>query len=597
MKLTTQFLLLAALIPACARAESPPKFLERELRLDGRYLNLPVKAGEPRRTLSVVIDGRVVRAFEVELAEGPADFWAFTEVTPWRGQTATLRLDPIGRIGLPEAQRVSAEHPPSPHALDAIRVDDALVDAGDLYHEPLRPQFHFTTRRGWLNDPNGLLHHAGEYHLFYQLQAFSAKSLNSDKAWGHAVSRDLVHWEELPVALYPGEYGGVWSGSTLVDHENVLGFQRGTEPAMIAFYTATGRSAMNPKAVREDDFVQDLAYSTDRGRTWTNYAGNPILGNLTPLNRDPLVFWHAPSHRWVMVLYVGSPRSNPGNHYTARVLNSENLKEWTSESVIDGFFDCPMLFELPLDGNAAEPRWVMHCANMKYEVGRFDGKKFTAETGLIDAHVGKVGESAYAPQVFRNLDDGRTVQMAWLYHEAPGARQMMTFPCELSLVTTANGPRLKWRPAAELSRLEGPVQVWRETAISPADSPGIQAHGRHLQLRGRIRVGEAGEVELSVRGVPIVYHAAARELEVRGYRLPVTAKGGVLDFRILVDETSLEIFADDGFVYLPLSVSFPPEDETIRLTAPRGSAVAEWFEVTEVKSIWPDPAGAAASPR
>src|ERR1019366_288722 len=299
-----------------------------------------------------------------------------------------------------------------PGALETLRLGDEIVDAGSLYREPMRPQFHFTTRRGWLNDTNGLLDYRGEYHLFYHLQPFSMKSLNSDKCWGHAVSRDLVHWEELPVAIYPDQNGGAWSGSTLVDEKNAAGFQTGAGPALLLFYTSTGRSAMNPKAAEPADFVQRMAYSNDRGRTWTKVGGRPLLRNVTPLNRDPMVFWHEPSKRWVMVLYVGYPISNPGNHPTAQIFNSENLKDWTYQSRLEGFFDGPVLYELPLDGNAANTRWIIHCADMKYKVGRFDGKTFTPETGLIDAHKGKIQESAYAAQIFRNMPNGRTVEMA-----------------------------------------------------------------------------------------------------------------------------------------------------------------------------------------
>ena len=418
------------------------------------------------------------------------------------------------------------------------------------------------------------------------------KSLNSDKNWGHAVSRDLVHWQELPVALRPERDGGMWSGSAEVDWHNVAGFQQGPEPAMLVFYTATGRSAMNPKPAEPGDFVQNIAYSNDRGRSWTKYAGNPILRNFTPKNRDPYVFWHEPSKKWIMLLYVGEPVSDPGNHYKTRFFSSDNLKDWAADSSVDGFFDCPVMFELPLDGNAAETRWVIHCADMKYKVGRFDGKTFTPETGLIDGHKAKISESAYTAQIFRNLDRARTVQMAWLYNQLPGFRQMMTFPCKLALVTTAEGPRLRWQPVREIEAAYGSAQTWRDVTLRPDDQTVVRARGRQLDIRTEIRVREAAEIEINVRGVPVVLHAKSKQLTVHGYALPVKLKDDVLTLRILVDELSLELFADDGLVYLPLSLPFSPQNEAVTLAVRGGNALAERIDIAEIKSIWPASASA-----
>jgi sucrose-6-phosphate hydrolase SacC (GH32 family) len=347
---------------------------------------------------------------------------------------------------------------------------------------------------------------------------------------------------------------------------------------------------MNPKAAEPSDFVQRLAYSNDRGRSWTMFAGNPVLKNITPLNRDPLVFWHAPSKRWVMVLYVGYPISNLGNEVTAQILNSENLKDWTYQSRIEGFYDCPMLYEIPLDGKAADTRWIIHCANMKYKVGRFDGKTFTPETDLIDAHKGKVGESAYASQIIRNAPDGRVLEISWLYNEQPGARQIMTFPSELSLVTTPNGPRLRWQPVHEIEQLISTPQTWHNLTLSP-ESPVTRAQGRHLEIKAEIQLGDAREVEFDLGGMPIVFHTVGKELTVRGYALPLALKENRLQLRVLLDETSLEIYADNGLVYLPLTIPPLGEHPAVTISVRGGAAQAETLEIAELKSIWPAPEG------
>ncbi|MDB6128384.1 MAG: Fructan beta-fructosidase, partial [Verrucomicrobia bacterium] len=477
---------IAALIfaPAwviCVEAKEPAS-VERAVTLDRRFLNVPVKAEAPRRTISVIVDGKIVRAFEVELAEQEADFWAFTDLDEWHGHTAMLRIEPIGRLANAESQAISRAHPLTSAAAQVLQLGDEPVDAASIYHEPLRPQFHFTTRRGWLNDPHGPIFYRGEYHLFYQLQPFSeTKPLNTDKSWGHAVSRDLVRWTEKPVALYPDEHGGNSSGSAVVDWRNSGGFQRGPDPALVLFYTcSTGRSALNPHPEGPGAYVQSIAYSNDSGQTWTKFAGNPVLETITPLNRDPQVFWHEPSKHWVMVLYVGYPISNPGNKYTAQVFNSDDLRHWTYQSRIEGFFDCPMLFELPLAGKPGDSRWIIHCANMKYKVGRFDGRTFTPETELIDSHVGKTEESAYAASNAVEVPGDRHIQLAWLYKKdpAPGVRQMLTFPNEIRLVSTERGPRMKWQPIREIESLYGARKFEQDLALKADAAPRSWNAGR-----------------------------------------------------------------------------------------------------------------------
>jgi len=575
-----------------APADARP--LERGTVLQHRYLNIPVRTDAPRRTISLLVDGEIVRAFEVELADGPPDFWAFLEIGEWKGRSAILRLDPAGVLSSPEAQSASRSWPLTSDALNQVRFSDEIEESASLYREPWRPQFHFTTKRGWLNDPNGPIYAYGEYHLFYQLQPYSLKSFNGDKAWGHAVSRDFVHWTELPVALHPDRTGGVWSGSSVIDTKNLLGLQTGPEPPMLLFYTATGRSAMNPKAPAPTDFLQAIAFSNDRGLTWTRYAHNPILANVSPQNRDPQVFWHEPSRRWVMLLYVGTPYSNPGNHYQARIFTSDNLRDWTYRSAIDGLFDCPALFEVPIEGSPSETRWIAHSASMKYRVGRFDGETFVPETDFIASHQGRVGESAYAPLIFRNTNQSRPVQIGWLADlRFSGSRQAMTFPCELVLRRTSEGLRLRWSPVAALENLHGARSGWRGVRLDPARVSPIRTRGRYLDLQAQLRLDSDAECEISVRGRSLTVHAASQQITFGDYSLPIAMKDGRVQLRLLVDETSWEIFAEDGLVYLPLVVAMAPLDQNVSVTARGGAVQVDSLDVFEVKSIWPTAKGAA----
>jgi len=555
------------------------------MRVSGPYLHIPVKAGDPLRTIRLSVGDEVVRAFEVELAVGAPDYWSFTDVTVWRGQEMVVTLDPQPANRDPEIRRRSAEHPLAAGALSVIEVGEELKHAAELYREALRPQFHFSTRRGWTNDPNGMVYHEGEYHLFFQLQPFSVTSAG-DKSWGHAVSRDLVHWEERPIALYADAEGSKWSGSSVVDSRNVSGLQVGAEPPLLLFYTATGCSAHRPKAPEPDDYVQSIACSHDRGRTWETWAGNPFMHNVTPGNRDPWVFWHEPAQHWVMTLYVGQPESWSNNRNEARIYSSTNLREWCHESTVEGFFDCPILFSLPLDGDENDLRWIMHCADMKYRVGRFDGCAFTPETDLL---VGQVGECAYAPQLFNHAPDNRRIQIAWGRTTAPGMpfSQIMTFPCDLSLVATDEGPRIKWTPVAEIKQLH--TTVTRRAGVKLlAGAPLTElARTKHGDLQVVIDLGAAVEVTINVRGARIVCDVGQRRMTCGDFTAPLRLPERKWHLRVLVDRLSLEIFADGGLVYMPLGVVLPLDNDLISIEVRGGDARLDEMNCHELASIWP----------
>jgi len=250
------------------------------------------------------------------------------------------------------------------------------ASAADVYQEPFRPQFHFTPAQNWMNDPNGLVYHKGEYHLFYQHNPFG--NTWGHMSWGHAVSRDLVHWKHLPVAIREEGDEAIFSGSAVVDHRNTSGFGTRSNPPIVAIYTSA----------YPDDQEQSLAYSTDRGRTWTKYAGNPVLDDADREFRDPKVFWYEPDREWRMVVVKAVQRR-------VAIYRSSDLKAWQHLSdfgpanAVGGAWECPDLFPLKVDGNRRKTKWVMLVSlnpggiaggsGMQYFVGDFDGTRFTAD--------------------------------------------------------------------------------------------------------------------------------------------------------------------------------------------------------------------------
>ena len=251
------------------------------------------------------------------------------------------------------------------------------ASAAPLYQEPWRPQFHFTPETNWMNDPNGLVFYEGEYHLFYQFNPFGKTW--GHMSWGHAVSKDLVHWEHLPIALREENNVMIFSGSAVVDWKNTSGFGIDGKPPLVAIYT--GNHTDRP---HQD---QRIAYSNDRGRTWTNYSGNPVLDIGERDFRDPKVFWHEPTKRWVMAITLCTPRQ-------VRFYASPDLKQWTHLSdfgpagATNSWWECPDFFPLPVDGKSRKEKWVLIVnggdapnggPGCQYFIGDFDGTTFTLD--------------------------------------------------------------------------------------------------------------------------------------------------------------------------------------------------------------------------
>ncbi len=475
----------------------PPGLLtdaKREFTVEKRYLNLPIKNGAPKRVVSVVEDGRTVVRNDIELADAEPDWWAPMDVSAWKGKTLTLKVDRLREDST---------------ALSAIEQSDSIKAAGGLYKERLRGQFHFSPRRGWTNDPNGLVYFNGEYHLFFQHNPYGWGWGNMH--WGHAVSKDLVHWTELPDALAPDELGPMFSGSAVVDWGNTSGFGKPGQPPLILLYTAAG----NPT-------VQCLAHSLD-GRTFTKYSGNPIVKQITGGNRDPKVIWHVPTRKWVMTLYV-----EVNKVHTIHFLTSPNLKDWTVTSKVDGFYECPDFFELPVDGDAAKSKWVLTGASSEYMVGTFDGKTFTPETAKLPGHRGK---GFYAAQTFSDIPakDGRRIQIGWWQTETKGMpfNQSMTVPLELKLTATKEGPRLTWAPVKELESLRAKTHGGVEVTVQPdGANPLAGVKAELIDLRAEFEPGTASEVAFTVRGATVVYDAAKQEIVVNKHRAPAPLRDG-----------------------------------------------------------------------
>jgi fructan beta-fructosidase len=525
----------------------------REILLQKRYLNFPVQNGAAKRRMSLTIDGQTVREFEIELAHGVPDFWVFLDVSMFRGKRGMLR---------------AASLDPNSNGMAAIVQSDTIEGAQDLYREKHRQQFHFSSRRGWNNDSNGLVFYRGEYHLYYQHNPYGWDWGNMH--WGHAVSADLVHWRELPIALYPQKFGDwCFSGSAVVDVNNTAGFKTGTQDVIVAAYTSTGRG-------------ECIAYSNDRGRTFTDYRGNPVV---THQGRDPKVIWYGPGRHWVMAVYDEQDKSQGIAFYTSR-----NLRQWQFASRIDGFYECPELFELPVDGDRDNRKWVLHAADGDYMMGRFDGRTFVPESGK---HRWSYGNCFYASQTFNDLPqtDGRRIQIAWGRIATPGMpfNQCMLFPCELTLRTTEQGPRMFAAPVREIETLHERKDRWANETCGPESHLLGDLRGELFHIRAEVEPGDAGELGLVIRGIPLAYDTNRQELACQGKTAPLRPRGGAIRLEVLVDRTSIEIFGNGGRIYMPIAVTPAEGDKALRFYVKAGRARVRSLDVYPLRSAWQQP--------
>ncbi|MDB5103483.1 MAG: beta-fructosidase, levanase/invertase [Fibrobacteres bacterium] len=505
---------------AIGTLESPPFTLQRD------YLNFLAGGGShaDQTRVELIVDGKVV--LTASGIETESLFWVTWDIKPWTGKSARLRIvdEATGGWG-------------------HILADDfRQSDEARAFREALRPQFHFTAAKGWINDPNGMVFYDGEYHLFYQHNPFGIPWGNM--TWGHAVSPDMIHWQHLPLAIQPDNAAcTAYSGSAVVDWNNTAGFQTGKEKALIILWTSIGCG-------------QRLAYSNDRGRTWTKWEGNPVIPAESDA-RDPKVFWSQAAKKWIMALWT--PARGGGISF----YGSANLKSWIWLSIAPDFFECPNIWESPVDGNPAKTKWVLHGASGQYRIGNFDGTKFTPEAGPFPMEWGR---HWYASQIFSDIPaaDGRILNISWMNGGSfPGMpfNGQMSIPTSIGLRTLAQGIRVTRLPVKEIEALRIHTDAWKDRTLAPGENILSGLAGDLYDIDAEFELaGAAGASEFGfrLRDSLVAYHVGEKRLSSLDKSAPLSPAGNRIKMRILLDRASLEVFGNDGEVvmtsnFLPVS--------------------------------------------
>ena len=448
------------------------------------------------------------------------------------------------------------------------------------YTEKHRPQFHFSPPANWMNDPNGMVYYKGEYHLFYQY--YPDSTVWGPMHWGHAISKDLTHWENLPVALYPDSIGDIFSGSVVVDHNNTAGLQDGSEKTLVAIFTQHNMAM--EKAGKNNFQTQGIAYSNDKGRSWKKYSQNPVLKNPGMRDfRDPKVSWQGKFKKWVMTLAVGNE---------IYFYSSKNLKDWSlsgkfglEEGSHGGVWECPDLMEMKV-GNGKESKWVLLVSigagatnggsGTQYFVGDFDGNTFKNDHSKETILWVDYGCDNYAGVTWSNTN--RHLFLGWMSNwqyaqtvPTKSWRSAMTIPRELALQKTNNGVRLFSTAVKEMESLRiskvpidvkqnkvypfslGELLVTVDLNKSDTDDFGIEFSNT---LHEKIKVGyiksskqfyidrtSSGDTTFSEK-FPAIHYA------------PRLSNDQLLSMHIFIDHSSVELFADKGAVAMT-DIFFP----------------------------------------
>ncbi|MHC4502200.1 MAG: glycoside hydrolase family 32 protein [Planctomycetota bacterium] len=562
-------------VEANARA---PTDRTREVELKGKYLLIPVERTSRRRhgdALTVRVGDKLIYEYRVQVApeKEHIHWWAFLDMSQYAGKRAAVRL---------KGRDVSG--------IDIINSGDEIPAKVPMYKEKLRPQFHFTSKRGWLNDPNGLIYYRGEYHMYYQHNPVSVKWGNM--TWGHAVSKDMVHWKEQPTVLFPnGKTGDCFSGAAFIDRRNQLGRKTGAEDVIVAFYLRT-RSGLC------------LAYSNDRGRTFTDYEGNPVLTHKGARIDAPRPFWYEPTGRWVAPTYDFFTNKKGKRLRAVGFYSSENLKDWRFESRVeqdrwgDELCGCVDFFQLPIDGDPEKKRWVMILIDGSYIVGTFDGHTFRTLSGKPAATSDRVRSlvvkgNYYATMTWHNMPNDRRVQITWmrkggLFSDMP-FNQQMTIPSELTLHSTEEGPRLRMNPIKELESLRTRTHGFKDLTLKAGENPLSGLGGDLFDLEVEFEPAAGAETVFNLRGIKVAYNSETQTLSCGGQRAISTKLGpvdGLIRLRAFLDRTAVEVYGNDGRVYIPLAV-FPAEgDLSLSATCSKGEVTARDLRVHELKSAW-----------
>jgi fructan beta-fructosidase len=471
-----------------------------------------------------------------------------------------------------------------------------------LYQETYRPQYHFTTPQNWINDPNGLVYANGVYHLFYQSNPFG--NVWGHMTWGHATSKDLLHWQHLPIAIKEENGIMAFSGSAVLDVNNTSGFSVNGARPLVAIYTGHTETLQ----------TQNLAFSNDKGLTWTKFKGNPVLDYHKKDFRDPNVFWYQPKQQWIMAL------SFPNEHQVG-FFASKNLQQWQQISTFgpigdtSGVWECPDLMQVPVEGQPGKYKWVLFTsqnATMQYFVGEFDGTRFTNENPASTVFKQDYGTEYYAAVAYHNTPSKQPVAIGWVNNwfyanDIPTTpwKGAMALPRKLSVKKVSNQWQLLQQPVANITSLRGVASSFANVTVTNSYTLPVKSQVFEMDCVMQPTSGEAG-VKIAVGNghyFAIGYNAATQTLftdrtnvgtasfnknfdSLSICKAKVPLVNGKLQLHIFYDKSIVEVYANDGSAVFTVQLFPDKNNNGIELFSNGGATTFQRIDFWKMNSVW-----------
>ena len=490
------------------------------ITIEKNYLVFPIGRYVDSRKLKICYNGNMVNDIDLRLDYVNPSEYVYYDVRKYIGKDINIETD----------QAV---------VLENIQSDSPEFNYSEIKN--FRPTVHFTPDYGWINDPNGLLEYVSPvtgkktYHMFYQYNPYD--TVWGNMHWGHAVSSDLVRWENRPIALYPDEQGTMFSGSAVIDRENRTGLKEGDEDVILLFYTSAGGANLLSSG---KPFTQCLAYSTDGGQTFKKYEKNPIVPHIKSDNRDSKVIWCDDMERYVMALYLEDS--------LFALLVSDDLLHWDmlQEIVIEGEAECPDIYPLYADGDRSKKKWIISGASHRYVVCEYNNYRFNI---IQNARPLNYGRYSYAAQTFSGVPNGRRINIAWNRNlDFPGVpfNGQMSVPMEMSLRTHESEYFLCSEPISEITALKSEQTVFSSTEVTK-DSPLVIPMKRcAYALDFDFSFSDKGKITVNIFGKNVKIDPEMNLVRVGENTFPLSVAGVPGRLRMIVDTCSIELISGNG---------------------------------------------------
>ncbi len=476
-----------------------------QMKVQHKYLVFPVNTYVSEKLLTISDGSGDDYKINVRLDNISPNFYTYIDVSRFMGREISISQEPQTDVCFREAD---------------------VMDIKDIYKEDYRPRAHFTAKNGWINDPNGLIYIDGKYHLFYQHNPCDTHWGNMH--WGHAVSSDMIHWEEGDIALFPDKSGTMFSGSAIADEKNLLGLQKGNTPTVLLYYTAT------------DPFSQYLAYSTDGLKT-VHKTGAPIIPHIVDGNRDPKVVFCEEWGAYALVLYMTAD--------TYALFRSRDLIHWDKIQEISVICEneCPDLFPITADDGVR--KWVFIGAHDRYLVGNMSEDGFHPTQEAKSLHYGK---SAYAGQTFSGLPNGRVVRIDWERWgiSTPRFNGQMGIPTELTLTLIDGVYYLCALPIKEIETIYGESRLLTDVKISAGEKKNIPLAKTPYMVKIQAKLIHGSHLTFNLFGRKIVCDTEKNAITLSKSTSPLSLAENSIDLVIISDSCSIELYADGGKFYM-----------------------------------------------